>query len=291
MKKKEKVYKTKNKPITIVLSHRIDRVLLLLPIPVLLVFLICNFSVSLSIFSIVVSLILCFLYWWLKNHKIVIYDDKILLHNLKTNVFKINKIQCVSLEEFGYISFLYNDKIYKTAGIIDSIDRLPIEEKNKEIIEIIGRKIMKSTKRNKVSYNNTSTTISVKRMWTISLLFPFVLMCFSLSLWFLSKDNITLFIFTIILLVVCFLLIIYKILSPKKIIEYDSKNRIIIINKLFKTLKLEVEQIAYYTYHYKGFVTFKLKNKKRIYVIGIRNVRYTNEKLRQICKVDFDWWL
>ena len=282
----KKYVKKKKEPEIYILSHRVHRTLSqlsLLTIPILAIRLINKFSFEFLIFSIIISGILSFLYWWSHNYKIIMYDDKVIIHNLINRVFEINKIQSLSLKDFGYIGIMYDDRVYIISGFIDWGDFFPIEKKNKEILGIINAKVMKFTKKNMIFENNDLITIADKSMRIIWLIAIFLLFGFIFFISLLSDWNIVLFCITSIIVIICIIVLIFKISSPEKILLYDSKHKILIINKLFKTIEIEINKISNFNYSYKSnFVTIKLKNKKRIFILGIRNIRYAVKKLFEI---------
>jgi hypothetical protein len=178
---------------------------------------------------------------------------------------------------------MYDDRVYIISGFIDWGDFFPIEKKNKEILGIINAKVMKFTKKNMIFENNDLITIADKSMRIIWLIAIFLLFGFIFFISLLSKWNIVLFCITSIIVIICIIVLIFKISSPEKILLYDSKHKILIINKLFKTIEIEINKISNFNYSYKSnFVTIKLKNKKRIFILGIRNIRYAVKKLFEI---------
>ena len=285
-----KVLKSNKEPITYILSHKVDRVLSklsLLVIPVLLIVLLNNFSYILLTFTFILSGLIIFICWWYHNYRIVISSEKIVLHNLITKVFEIRKIQQLVFEDFGYISILYNDKTHKITGYIGWWSLLPIAENNQELIEIISRKVVKLTQKNKLIYNNTSG-IAEKRMWPVVFLSLYLIISIICFVFLISNWNTVVFFIATVIFVVSIVFLINKLFTPRKIIVYNHLTKEIFINKLFKTIILKVDEITDFSYSFKAnLITFKLKNKKRISVLGIRDMDYACNKLRTICKLDY----
>jgi hypothetical protein len=81
---------------------------------------------------------------------------------------------------------------------------------------------------------------------------------------------------------ICIPLLINKIFTPKKIILYDVKKQELIINKAFKTIRFQISDIKHFYYSIKASqLYFKLKNNKRIYVLGVKNIMYAVKNLRK----------
>lgn len=282
---KNKKYEKKQKnPITYYLSHQADRVLsylLLLVIPVFVLYLMSNFNNGILIFFIIISICLCFWCWWINSYKIKIYDNEVIVYNIKKRVIKISEIQSLTFE-LGYIYIGYNDKVYKFGGFVDWADRLPLEDKNKVLLDLISKKVVKLTKRNKVIHNDDLVVIAEKRMWTIIVELIYLLFGIICFWGLLSNWNTVVFVITAIIFVICIPLFIDKIFTPKKIILYDTKKKELIINKAFKTIRFQISDIKHLYYSIKASqLYFKLKNNKRIYVLGVKNIMYAVKNLRK----------
>lgn len=138
MEKEPRIYKFSHK------FHRILCYFSLLMIPLLLIVLIYNFNVLGLFICISLSILVVLLCYWYNNLKLILYEDKIILHNFKKHIFLLHEIQTVSLEERGYIKFVYNDKIYLTSGFICIFFGEPNKEKNVELVKLIKKEMKKA---------------------------------------------------------------------------------------------------------------------------------------------------
>ena len=86
-------------------------------------------------------------------------------------------------------------------------------------------------------------------------------------------------------------MLIHKIFSPKKIILYDTKNKVFIINKMFKTIKIQLEDIVNYDANYRSnTIVIRTKYKKRIYLIGIKKIENVIKELDKKLKRNYSWF-
>ena len=85
--------------------------------------------------------------------------------------------------------------------------------------------------------------VAEKRMWTIFVLLFYMLFDLILIFGLFLNWDIVIFWVMIFISIFLFPMLIHKIFSPKKIILYDTKNKVFIINKMFKTIKIQLENI------------------------------------------------
>lgn len=239
---------------------------------------------GLIIFLSIIFIGLCFWCLWVNSYKIIICDDEIIVYNIKKRIVKISEIQSLTFE-LGCIYIGYNDKVYKFKGFVDWADRLPLEDKNKALLDLISRKVVKVTKKNKVINNNDLVAIAEKRMWPVIVCLIYLLFGIICFIGLLSRWNTVVFVITVMIFVICIPLLINKIFTPKKVILYDVKKQELIINKAFKTIHVKINDIKYFYYSLKVNQLFlKLYNKKVICVLGVKNIKYAADKLRKIIK-------
>ena len=100
------------------------------------------------------------------------------------------------------------------------------------------------------------------------------------NFFFIFKLEYFMFLDWIIISVILFPMIFHKIFSPKIIISYDIQNKCLIINKMTKTIQIQLEDIINYDANYKGnMLIFRTKSKKRIILTGIKNIVKVTKKL------------
>jgi hypothetical protein len=279
MNKKVKIFKFNNKVI------RILTYISLLIIPILLMVIINNFNVQGLLFFLLISILLCFICYWCNTYKLVLYEDKFVLHNIFKKTFELDKIKSMSLEVYGSIKIVYNEKIYKIHGFTQFLSGASNEEKNNQMLKEINKNVLKKVRKGNV-YNTTKKekeVVGKKRMWSISFMLLFLLFDFMMVIGLISKWNTIIFWFTLIIGIIDIPLIFVKIFSPNEILIYDRKNKSILIKKLFKTIELSIDDVSYYYSSYRGnMLMFKTKNKKRIYIHGIKNIEYVDEKISNL---------
>lgn len=114
--------------------------------------------------------------------------------------------------------------------------------------------------------------IAEKRMWTIFVMLFYMLFDLILIFGLFLNWDIVVFWVMIVISIVLFPMLIHKIFSPKNIILYDTKNKVLIINKMFKTIQIQLEDIVSYNANYKNnMLVFKIK-KKIIFLTGIKRI-------------------
>ncbi len=122
--------------------------------------------------------------------------------------------------------------------------------------------------------------IAEKRMWTLLPMILYLLIDVILIFSLFSNWNTLCFWIVIIISVILFPMIFHKIFSPKIIISYDIQNKCLIINKMTKTIQIQLADIINYDANYKcNILIFRTKSKKRIILTGIKNIVKVTKKL------------
>lgn len=133
--------------------------------------------------------------------------------------------------------------------------------------------------------------VAEKRMWTIFVLLFYMLFDLILIFGLFLNWDIVIFWVMIFISIFLFPMLIHKIFSPKKIILYDSKNKVFIINKMFKTIKIQLEDIVNYDANYRSnTIVIRTKYKKRIYLIGIKKIENVIKELDKKLKRNYSWF-
>lgn len=115
--------------------------------------------------------------------------------------------------------------------------------------------------------------IAEKRIWTIFVMLFYMLFDLILIFGLFFNWNIVVFCFMIVISIVLFPMLMHKIFSPKNIILYDNKNKFLIINKMFKTTQIQLEDIVnYYANYRNNTLVIRTKYKKSIYLTGIKKI-------------------
>lgn len=260
-------------------------------VPILLIVLIYNFSVFGMVAIILISIIIIGNCYWCHNYKLILYNDKIILQRFKKYVFELDKIESISIEPYGYINILYNNKNHKISGFIDIFSNYPNEDKNIKLLKKINQNRIRYTKKG-IVYNPKPKEIEVlaeKRMWTVFLVLIYFLFDLVLIVSLIIKGwNIVIFWVVFVITIITVPILIIKIGTPKDVLIYDSKNKKIIIRKIFKTIEVDINNIKNYQAAYRGdFILFRTKDKRRIYLHGAKNIGYVSDKLSKIIKCDY----
>ena len=133
--------------------------------------------------------------------------------------------------------------------------------------------------------------VAEKRMWTIFVLLFYMLFDLILIFGLFLNWDIVMFWVMIFISIFLFPMLIHKILSPKKIILYDTNNKVFIINKMFKTIKIQLEDIVNYDANYRSnTIVIRTKYKKRIYLIGIKKIENVIKELDKKLKRNYSWF-
>lgn len=133
--------------------------------------------------------------------------------------------------------------------------------------------------------------VAEKRMWTIFVLLFYMLFDLILIFGLFLNWDIVIFWVMIFISIFLFPMLIHKIFSPKKIILYDTKNKVFIINKMFKTIKIQLEDIVNYDANYRSnTIVIRTKYKKRIYLIGIKKIENVIKELDKKLKRNYSWF-
>lgn len=133
--------------------------------------------------------------------------------------------------------------------------------------------------------------VAEKRMWTIFVLLFYMLFDLILIFGLFLNWDIVMFWVMIFISIFLFPMLIHKIFSPKKIILYDTKNKVFIINKMFKTIKIQLEDIVNYDANYRSnTIVIRTKYKKRIYLIGIKKIENVIKELDKKLKRNYSWF-
>ena len=109
--------------------------------------------------------------------------------------------------------------------------------------------------------------VAKKRMWTIFVMLFYLLFDIICIFGFISDWDSTMFCVALIISIVLFPMLIHKIFSPKEILLFDNENKMFVVNKMFKSIKLPLENILSYY--------FNIKYSNRIFIyfeeLGIFN--------------------
>lgn len=133
--------------------------------------------------------------------------------------------------------------------------------------------------------------IAEKRMWTIFVLLFYMLFDLILIFGLFLNWDIVMFWVMFFISIFLFPMLIHKIFSPKKIILYDTKNKVFIINKMFKTIKIQLEDIVNYDANYRSnAIVIRTRYKKRIYLIGIKKIENVIKELNKKLKRNYSWF-
>ncbi len=133
--------------------------------------------------------------------------------------------------------------------------------------------------------------VAEKRMWTIFVLLFYMLFDLILIFGLFLNWDIVMFWVMIFISIFLFPMLIHKIFSPKNIILYDTKNKVFIINKMFKTIKIQLEDIVNYDANYRSnTIVIRTKYKKRIYLIGIKKIENVIKELDKKLKRNYSWF-
>ena len=133
--------------------------------------------------------------------------------------------------------------------------------------------------------------IAKKRMWTILVMLFYLLLDIIFIFSLIHNGNNRFFWVMLITSIVLFPMLIYKIFSPNEILLYDNKNKIFIVNKKFKSIKLPLENILSYDCNIKcNFLMFRMKNNKKVFLHGIKKIEIVRDYLDGILKREYSWW-
>ena len=70
-----------------------------------------------------------------------VYKDRIEYYSFKKRVFYLNEIKSLEVDKHGYIKIIYGNKKYLFSGFFSPLYKMPNDEKNKELVEYINKKI------------------------------------------------------------------------------------------------------------------------------------------------------
>ena len=275
---------------TYIFSHKVHRILSyfsLICIPCFIVLLVYSFNVFGMIGFIFLSLFIIFCCYWCNVHKLVLYDDKIVLQSIRKRIFMLSKIQSISLNEQYLLKIVYNDKVYLSTGFLPLIWCGSANyEKNSELLKAL-EKAIKKAKTGEVNRKAKKEIeiVAEKRMWTIFVILFYLLFDLVLIVSLVKEWNIVVFWIALVLAVIVISLLIYKIFSHKLIILYDPNSKTLVIHKIFKTIEINISDIMYVFLSWKGnFIDIILKNKKKISVSGIKRIEKAYKRLNELMK-------
>ncbi len=135
MNSKIKIYK---------FNHILIRILcyiVLLAIPGLIVALVYNFNIFALLGTIAISILMCLLCFWCNRFGVELLEDKIIFYNFRKHILDYDKINRLEVEKHGFIQLEYNEKSYKFAGFVSPLTGWYNEEKNKDLVEEINKRI------------------------------------------------------------------------------------------------------------------------------------------------------
>lgn len=267
-------------------SHRIISYLLLILIPLMIAFLIYKFHIILLVLLCIVALNLLLLCYWINIYKLMIADNKIIVYSFKKRCFEMVKIQFVSLESNNNIKFVYDDKVYCIYGFLPVMRLKSRKEKNKELFKIINSEIKKA-RYGKVDrcVIKDIKIIAEKRLWTLFIMLFYLFFASILIVSLIKEWSIVIFWIVVVILLIDLPILINKIISPRYILLYDSKDKKLIINKLFKSYVFSLDDIDSYYSNYRSMsIWIRLKDKKRIYLSGFKKISKVCDALDKLVK-------
>lgn len=275
---------------TFLFSHKIHRILCyfsLVSIPCLFVPLVYSFNVFGLIGVILISILMIFLCYWCNTYKLILYNDKFVLQNIRKRTFILSQIQSISLNQQDYLQITYNDKVYLSSGFLPFIWCGSVNhDKNFELLKTLEKAIKKA--KTGVVNRKAKKEIEIvaeKRMWTIFVMLFYLLFDVILFLSLIKEWNIVVFWIALVLAVIVISLLIFKIFSHKLIILYDPNSKTLVIHKIFKTIEINISDIMYVFLSWKGnFIDIRLKNKKKIFVSGIKRIEKAYKRLNELIK-------
>ena len=275
---------------TFMFSHKIHRIICyfsLISIPCLFVPLVYSFNVFGLIGVILISILTIFLCYWCNTYKLILYNDKFVLQNIRKRTFMLSQIQSISLNQQDYLKITYNDKVYLSSGFLPFIWCGSADhDKNFELLKIL-EKAIKKAKTGKVNRKASKDieVIAEKRMWTLFVILFYLLFDVILIFSLINEWNIVVFWITLILSIIVVFLLTHKIISPKIIILYDPNNKTLVIHKIFKTIEINISDIIYVFSNSRAhFLEIRLKNKRNILVPGIKKLDNTYKRLNELIK-------
>ena len=131
-----------------IFNHILIRILCyiaLLGIPGFIIALVYNFNVIALFAIIAISILMCLSCFWCNRFGVEILEDKIIFYNFRKHIFYYDKINNLEVEKHGFIQLEYNKKTYKFAGFVSPLTGWCNEEKNKDLVEEINKR-MKSVR-------------------------------------------------------------------------------------------------------------------------------------------------
>ncbi len=133
--------------------------------------------------------------------------------------------------------------------------------------------------------------VAKKRMWTIFVMLFYLLFDIICIFGFISDWDSTMFWVALIISIVLFPMLIHKIFSPKEILLFDNENKMFVVNKMFKSIKLPLENILSYYFNIKySILIFRMKNKKIVFLNGIKKIEFVRDYLDKYIKREYSWW-
>ena len=125
-------------------NHILIRILCyisLLGIPGFIIALVYNFNIFALLAIIATSILMCLLCFWCNRFGVELLGDKIIFYNFRKHIFYYDKINNLEVEKHGFIQLEYNEKTYKFAGFVSHLTGWCNEEKNKDLVEEIKKRI------------------------------------------------------------------------------------------------------------------------------------------------------